>query len=115
MHFFVFKLKIISYVILFTSLFTILSGCSGRLESITSSGEENSSDPVIEKESIPFRFRWAFDDRNQTTAYLPLVKDYKYNFTINWGDGRTSTITSYNDPDRIHPYAKIGTYQVVIE
>ena len=44
-----FKLKIISYAILFTCLFTVSSGCSGGGgENKKDSGEINSSDPVVE-------------------------------------------------------------------
>jgi len=44
-----FKLKIISYTILLTSLFTFFSGCSGGGENKKDSGKINSSDPVVEE------------------------------------------------------------------
>ena len=44
---FMFKLKIISYTTLLTSLFTILSGCSGGGNK-KDSGEINSSNPIVE-------------------------------------------------------------------
>ena len=37
-----------------------------------------------------------------------------YNAVIDWGDGTTSDITSYNDADRVHVYASSGTYQIKI-
>jgi hypothetical protein len=49
------------------------------------------------------------------TFILPIAGGgvtYKSNFTISWGDGNTSEITAYNDADRTHTYAGIGTYDV---
>lgn len=37
-----------------------------------------------------------------------------YNATIDWGDGTTSTITTYNDADLTHVYSVGGVYQVKI-
>lgn len=35
--------------------------------------------------------------------------------TVHWGDGSTSSITSYNDADLAHTYASGGTYVIEIE
>jgi hypothetical protein len=52
---------------------------------------------------------------NGETITLPLTAGYTYNCTVDWGDsGPTSTITAYNDADRIHTYSSAGTYQVSI-
>jgi len=46
---------------------------------------------------------------------LPLVNAGVFNCTVNWGDGTPdSTVTAYNDPDRIHTYTLDGTYDVTI-
>ncbi len=45
---------------------------------------------------------------------LPLVNGGTYNFVVDWGDGTTSNITSYNQAERIHTYQKAGVYTVVI-
>ena len=45
---------------------------------------------------------------------LPLVSDGNYDFTVNWGDGSTSEITSYDDSDKIHTYSSSGIYDVNI-
>lgn len=37
-----------------------------------------------------------------------------YNFTVNWGDGTSDTITSYNQAEVTHTYAASGTYEVEI-
>ena len=91
-----FKSKIISYTILFTSLFTILSGYSGA-----------SIDPF-------FRSTWRVPEGDKSIT-LPLVGDYNYNFTVDWGDGETSRVTSHNDPDRTHTYMAAGDYNLVIK
>jgi len=38
-----------------------------------------------------------------------------YNYTVYWGDGLSSTVTSYNDANRAHTYAVDGTYQIRIQ
>ena len=48
------------------------------------------------------------------TLTLPLVQDYRYDFTIDWGDGNSSVVTSYNDPDIEHTYASAGDYSITI-
>lgn len=45
---------------------------------------------------------------------LPLVKNGQYDFTVNWGDGTSDSITQYNDPAAIHIYDKAGVYEVTI-
>jgi len=57
-------------------------------------------------------------DASGRTVTLPLVQAGgvpAYDCTVDWGDGTpTSTITAYNDPNRIHEYAADGTYDVEI-
>lgn len=51
---------------------------------------------------------------------LPLVNtrtegSLSYNCTVDWGDGSAqSTVTAYNDANRIHTYANAGSYTVEI-
>ena len=45
---------------------------------------------------------------------LPTRSGYTYNATVDWGDGNTSTITSYDDADITHTYASAGDYTVSI-
>ena len=40
--------------------------------------------------------------------------NYKYDFTVDWGDGTTSQVTSFDDPDTKHTYEKGGKYTVKI-
>jgi len=47
---------------------------------------------------------------------LPLVwGNGFYNFDVDWGDGQSSTVTSWNDADRIHTYVIPGEYVVRID
>ena len=47
---------------------------------------------------------------NDSSFVLPLVATGTYDFTIAWGDGSSSTITSYNQPETTHAYAAAGEY-----
>ncbi len=45
---------------------------------------------------------------------LPLTNNGTINFTIDWGDGSTDTITFYNQAEITHTYATPGVYEVAI-
>jgi surface protein len=45
---------------------------------------------------------------------LPLILGGAYNFTVNWGDGTSSSITSWNQADVTHTYATAGTKNITI-
>jgi len=50
------------------------------------------------------------------TVTLPLRSGYTYDFTVDWGDGSAlSTVTAFDDADRIHNYTAGGTKTVTIE
>ena len=46
------------------------------------------------------------------TFILPCGNIGIYNAVIDWGDGSTSNITSYNDADLTHVYSVSGIYQI---
>ena len=53
------------------------------------------------------------------TLELPLREKHTddtdlYNFTVDWGDGTTDEVTSFDDVDKTHTYAEAGEYTVVI-
>ena len=48
---------------------------------------------------------------NQTIT-IPFYNTTGYNGVINWKDGTNSTITTYNDADRVHTYAAAGDYDI---
>ena len=72
----------------------------------------SAEEPVINSSSFLSTWRVPASDKSIT---LPLVSGYNYNFVVDWGDGQTSTITSYDDPDRIHTYEAAGDYNLVIK
>ena len=45
---------------------------------------------------------------------LPLESGGTYDFTVDWGDGSTNDITTYNDANVTHTYASAGTHDVTI-
>jgi surface protein len=45
---------------------------------------------------------------------LPLYNGGSYNFTVDWGDGQSGTVTTWDDPARTHAYATAGTHTVTI-
>ena len=45
---------------------------------------------------------------------LPLIPLGLYSFTVNWGDGNTDFINTWNSPQATHTYAANGNYTVTI-
>lgn len=45
---------------------------------------------------------------------LPLVENGNYDFIVNWGDGTKSHITSWDQFEKYHTYAKAGVKTVSI-
>jgi hypothetical protein len=46
---------------------------------------------------------------------LPLTNGGVYNFTVDWGDGSVSNITTFNQSEVTHTYASSGTYTLTIK
>ena len=72
---------------------------------------------ITVKEDGDFVSVWKTDnpgssDDNQIT--LPLVDDGSYDFTVDWGDGTSSTITEWDQADVTHTYSASGEYIVTI-
>ncbi|SHF05637.1 surface protein, partial [Psychroflexus salarius] len=70
---------------------------------------------AVDCDFAPFVTTWQTTSSNEYIA-IPTsggadITDF--NFTIDWGDGTTETITG-DDPDPIHMYASAGTYTVSI-
>jgi surface protein len=51
---------------------------------------------------------------NSNQIALPLESSGSYNFTIDWGDGNTDTITTWNQSEVTHTYASEGEYIINI-
>ena len=45
---------------------------------------------------------------------LPLTKDGRFDFVVLWGDGEENVITSFDQPEVKHTYARPGVYEVHI-
>ena len=62
---------------------------------------------------MPFVSVWR-TSRDGESISLPLRGGYTYDFTVDWGDGQTSEITSHDDSERNHRYADAGDHVVTI-
>jgi len=66
----------------------------------------------------PIPFTFSIDTTNNGSAsnqfQLPLVSNGVISMDVDWGDGTTNTITSYNQAETLHTYASSGTYTVEI-
>lgn len=51
---------------------------------------------------------------NDTQIMLPLKSSGTYSFDVNWGDGSSNTITSWNQSEVIHNYSSEGNYTIII-
>ena len=57
---------------------------------------------------------WDANLGKEPSIELPLVASGNYNFSVNWGDGNTDTITAWDQSERMHIYATVGVYTVTI-
>ena len=51
---------------------------------------------------------------NSTTISLPLEDGGEYNFTVYWGDGSNSSVTTWNSANKTHNYGTAGNYTIDI-
>lgn len=72
--------------------------------------------PTIDRtQPLPFVSVWKTDNTgssNNDQITLPTDSSGTYNFEVDWGDGSTDWITSYNQAETVHTYATEGTYRV---
>jgi surface protein len=52
---------------------------------------------------------------NDESIALPLVETGTYDFYVDWGDGTTNHITTYDDPNAVHTYDIVGDYTITID
>ncbi len=85
-------------------------------------------DYIVDPVPTPFISTW--DTRNTSSGssadnqiHIPLIDpgrfgnnntDTQYGFTVDWGDGNTDTITSFDDPNTTHTYSTAGVYTLTI-
>lgn len=87
---------------------------------VTDGAVESSRETVRAKvnEIVPFISTWRVGDvaygDGDLSVTLPLKYGFNYDFTVDWGDGNTAEVTSYNDPDIGHTYASDGDYTITI-
>ncbi|MBC75404.1 MAG: hypothetical protein CME64_05245 [Halobacteriovoraceae bacterium] len=86
-----------------------------------SDGSSSSENEVVitqTKEVIPFVSTWRVGDAGygdgDLTVTLPLRSGFNYNFTVDWGDGKTDEVTAHNDSDIDHLYDSGGDYTITI-
>ena len=60
-----------------------------------------------------FRGTWTTTSPNENVI-LPFVTGYSYDLVVNWGDGSTSEVTSFDDSDGTHNYVTPGSYDIKI-
>ena len=60
----------------------------------------------------PFISTWRVNKRCGYKISLPLESDGKYNFTVDWGDGKSDQITSFDQAETSHEYNRAGRYIV---
>jgi surface protein len=92
----------------------------GRKDAMVLLLEKN--DVVDLSQTAPNQFVFTIDTENtssgsslNTQFMMPLVSGGSYNATVNWGDGSSDTITSYNQQEVTHTYTSAGQYEVSIE
>ncbi len=56
----------------------------------------------------------SLDSSGSNQVRLPLQSSGTYNFTVDWGDTNTDTITSWNQVEVTHTYASAGVYTLTI-
>jgi surface protein len=62
----------------------------------------------------PFISVWRTTSPSESIT-LPLESSGTYSFVVDWGDGNTDTITSWNQAERTHTYSVAGDYVVTID
>lgn len=70
--------------------------------------------------SMPFISTWKTDNLSTGSSSilqisLPVYEEGIYDFHVNWGDGTSSHINKYDQPEVTHTYALPGTYTITIK
>ena len=74
---------------------------------------------VLQVGSNPFVSTWNTSNTSVGSSAsnqiaLPLISGGSYNFTVDWGDGNSDTITVWNQAETTHTYTTAGTYTISI-
>ena len=92
----------------------------GRKDAMLLKLEQND---VIDLSAVNTFFEYTINTNNtvdifssSATQYgLPTRASGTYDFVVDWGDGSTNTITTYNDANGLHTYSSAGTYTIKIK
>jgi len=68
---------------------------------------------ILYASNEPMRTVWQTTSASETIT-LPFNNGFQYDLIADWGDGTSSAITSWNDPDKTHTYATAGSYTVTL-
>lgn len=63
----------------------------------------------------PFKTLWSVGAGQSITLPLTNLNGSEFNFTVNWGDGTSSFINSYDNANKTHTYSNVGEYVVSIK
>ena len=84
------------------------------MASLLGCGDTKQTTPVAASGAVSsFISVWRLSSENESIT-LPLRPGYNYNFTVDWGDGASSEITSHDDSNITHTYAESGDHTVTI-
>lgn len=88
---------------------------SSQIDKTTQNETTNNINHVAE--NTKFITLWKTDNSSNTTTnsqqiILPLDANGVYSFIVEWGDGTSSEISSWDDTDKLHTYTQAGTYTV---
>jgi hypothetical protein len=65
-----------------------------------------------------YNFKFQIETTYSNFDFVLPIKEggsgYIQNFTVNWGDGSSNVITSYDDANRWHIYVTTGTYDITL-
>ena len=76
---------------------------------------DNNESPLDEaNENSPFITQWVVSAGDSVTLPLSENPICVYSCTVDWGDNSISSITAYNDANRVHTYTNAGTYNISI-
>ena len=67
--------------------------------------------PPLPPPPSSFISMWQTSRANEAIT-LPLRDGYEYDFQVNWGDGSSSEVTSFDDLGKTHIYVNSDTYRI---
>lgn len=105
-----------------SSTYTLTEYSNGNLTcKVTATNDFGSANSTSNSLTIDNSFNFTIKTDNLSTGSstntqfaLPLVSTGTYNFVVNWGDGTSNTITTWNQAETIKTYSNIGTYNIKI-